>query len=296
MKRTIALYCVATAVAVSLAACSGSSQSPLSPSSVTATDAAANPDGSTLKVTAPALISPVDGGKLDSRRPTFTFSNSSGRFSATSFAYRIELLDAGGNLVDARTVGGGGEGVTAYASDVELPYDTNYQWRVRAEMDGQAGPYSGAGAFRTPDTPTSAAPTNPGAPSTGTVGAKRSIGVSEALGIISKVHNELRWDLGSGSAREARVDFLWSAVAAIHYGHPRFNPAGPDPDWCVKDAGGGRPPSDDVLVACSSREAWDLIGGAGANGYNFHLDYLGRLPGGQNVYPPPASSLGLLGR
>jgi hypothetical protein len=87
------------------------------------------------------------------------------------------------------------------------------------------------------------------------------------------------------------VEFLWTAVATIHYGHPRFNPAGPDSNWCVKDAGGGRPPSDDVLVRCNSRDAWDLIGGAGASGYTFHLDYLGGLPSEQNVYPPPRSSL-----
>ena len=102
---------------------------------------------------------------------------------------------------------------------------------------------------------------------TGGVGPQRSIFFDEALGIIIRIHNELRIDLGSRSSREFRVDFLFAAVAAIHYGHPRFNPAGPDPSWCVKDAGAGRPPSDDVLVLCQSRDAWDLIGGAGANGY-----------------------------
>jgi hypothetical protein len=123
------------------------------------------------------------------------------------------------------------------------------------------------------------------------VGPPRSIGINEAWSIIVDVHNRLGYDLGSSSTREQRVDFLWTAVATIHYGHPTFNPRGPDSNWCVKDAGGGRPPSDDVLVQCGSRDAWDLIGGAGANGYTFHLDYLGRLPSEQNVYPPPRSSL-----
>ena len=80
-------------------------------------------------------------------------------------------------------------------------------------------------------------------------------------------------------------------MAAVHYGHPVWNPAGGDRDWCVKDAGGGRPPSDDVMTRCGSHESWDIIGGAGANGYSFHLDHIGVLPGGQNVYPPPRSSL-----
>ena len=75
-----------------------------------------------------------------------------------------------------------------------------------------------------------------------------------------------------------------------------YHAAGPDPNWCVKDAGGGRPQSDDVIVVCSTRDAWDLIGGAGANGYSFHEDYLGRLPSVQNVYPPPRSALSVLGQ
>jgi hypothetical protein len=77
----------------------------------------------------------------------------------------------------------------------------------------------------------------------------------------------------------------------LHYGHSRWNPKGPDADWCVKDAGGGRPPSDDVLVRCKSREAYDLISGAGADGYRFHIDSIGILGSEQNVYPPPRSSL-----
>jgi hypothetical protein len=34
-----------------------------------------------------------------------------------------------------------------------------------------------------------------------------------------------------------------------------------------------------------------MVGGAGGNGYSFHADYIGRLPGDQNVYPPPRSAL-----
>ena len=51
-----------------------------------------------------------------------------------------------------------------------------------------------------------------------------------------------------------------------------------------------------MLVRCDNRDAWDLIGGAGGNGYTFHLDYIGRLPGNQNVYAPPPSALAALGQ
>lgn len=294
MKRTTALCSFATAVAVSLAACSGSSQSPLSPSSVSDSGSAANADGSTLKTTAPTLLSPLDGVELDTRRPTFTFANATGRFSAASMGYRLELLDDSGAVVDFHNLASG-DGVTQYTVETDLPNATTYQWRVRAELDGQAGPFSAMGAFRTTDLPAVGGGT-PTGPSTGPVGGQRSIGFNEAFGIIVNIHDTLRWNLGGSSSRESRVDFMNAAVAAIHYGHPRFNPAGGDPNWCVKDAGGGRPQSDDVLAHCSSREAWDLIGGAGGNGYNFHQDYLGRLPGGQNVYPPPHSALGFLNR
>ena len=109
--------------------------------------------------------------------------------------------------------------------------------------------------------------------------------------MIVSYHNAIRMDLGASSSREARIAFLWSAVAIVNYGHPQMNPAGGDRNWCVKDAGGGRPPSDDVLARCDTREAWDLVSGAGTNGYSFHTDYLGRFGSEQNIYPPPLSSL-----
>ena len=49
-------------------------------------------------------------------------------------------------------------------------------------------------------------------------------------------------------------------------------------------------------MRCGSRDFWDLIGGVGANGYFFRIVYDGRLPGSQNVYPPPASALAALDR
>jgi hypothetical protein len=248
-----------------------------------------------LKVTAPTPLSPVDGVKVGTRRPTLAFANAAGKHSAASLTYRVQLLDAGSNLIGEVAIAGG-DGGTAYVIETDLAYATSFQWRVRAELDGSPGPYSGLASFSTPDAPASdvAAPSGPS--TGGSVGPNRSIGLNEAFNIIVNVHNTLRWNLGGSSSRESRVDFLNAAVGAVHYGHPRFNPQGGDSGWCVKDAGGGRPPSDDVLVACGSREAWDLIGGAGGNGYSFHLDFIGRLPGGQNVYPPPQSALNFLNR
>ncbi len=288
MFRLRVFHGVAILTAAATIACSEGAQSPVSPSAAPGSTAA-NPDGSTLKVGAPVLLSPVGGVRVESRRPTFVFNNASGKFASVNLAYRLELLDGAGNFVAARAVQQGA-GPTTYDLDTELVYNVDVQWRVRAEIDGQPGPWSSTETFKSPVQPTA------GGPATGNVGPQRSIPFGEAVGIIINIHNTLRIDLGSRSTRDYRIAFLNASVAAIHYGHPRFNAAGPDPNWCVKDAGGGRPQSDDVLVVCSTRDAWDLIGGAGANGYSFHEDYLGRLPSIQNVYPPPRSSLSFLGQ
>jgi hypothetical protein len=289
MYRMTAFRGLAAAAAlVAAGACSQGAQSPVSPSATAAASLAAAADGSTLKVDAPRPLTPnVD--EIAPRRPEFRWTNVSGRYPLT-VTYRVELLDANGGFVDARSAPAQSGDQSFYAADGDLAYSTTYRWRVRAEADGAFGPWSNVAEFRTLDQPRA------GGAITGSVGPQRSIPLAEAFGIIVNVHNELRYDLGRNSSRESRNAFLAAAVAAVHYGHARFNPAGGDRAWCIKDGGAGRPQSDDVLVDCGSRDAWDLIGGAGANGYSFHLDYIGRLPGNQNVYAPPASALNDLNR
>lgn len=119
----------------------------------------------------------------------------------------------------------------------------------------------------------------------------RTISIHEAVGIARSVHDGLGFNLGWASTRDERIDFWVAAVATIHYGHPIYNPLGGDPDWCVKNAGGGRPTTDDVIVRCGSREAWDCISGAGAEGYTFDASPIGHLPSDQQVFAPPAGAL-----
>lgn len=290
------VYVVALAAIVALGV--SCTQTPTAPTSPTAADvsvSAANADGSTLKVTKPGIVAPFDTERIDSRRPTFIWQNSTGMHNAgIGLAYEIELWDATQRIY--RTIVGETPGTGSHAYGTDLAYDQPYSWRIRAVEPGNEnafGPWSDWGNFVTMTAPVVV--TTPTGTS-GTIGPPRSIGLTEAYGIILDVHSGGRFDLGSRSTRDYRINFLFGAVAAIHYGHARYNPKGPDSDWCVKDAGGGRPPSDDVLVRCSSREAWDLIAGAGGNGYRFHLDYLGRLPSIQNVYPPGRSSLNFIGQ
>ena len=284
----LAYWGLALALGATVAACGKESSVPTGPSGTGDGSATAAADGSTLKASAPTINSPKDRVVTDSLRPTLQVGVARGRFLESGLAHRFELRDENNNAIAAYLVaaGSGNTAELTIPDSLEMQFNKVYRWRCRGELNNSYGPWSATAEFVTPS------PARGGSGAVGgPVGPTRRISVEEALGILIDVHNRLGYDLGSRSTREDRVAWLWAGVAAIHYGHPAFNPAGGDPDWCVKDAGGGRPPSDDVLVSCSTREAWDLVGGAGADGYRFHLDFIGRLGGEQNIYPPPITSL-----
>jgi hypothetical protein len=273
------------ALLLSIAAgCSNNPANPLAPGGTAPPDGtAAGPGGTTLKVGTPSAQSPGGGGTLDTITPTLRIGNTRGTFRAAALSYEVELYKVN-DLLRTMMVAGAAGDVTELAITDPLEHDTVYRWRVRARLEGAFGLWSAASDFRTPPPPR-------GGRVTGSVGANRHISPEEALDLIINYHDSIRADLGSRSSREQRIAFWFSALAIVHYGHPTYNPAGGDPLWCVKDAGGGRPPSDDVMVRCDSRDFWDTILGAGANGYSWHLSHDGRLPGSQNVYPPPAGAL-----
>lgn len=159
-ERTRGLLTAVAAVALGAAvACSETRQAPLSPSGTLGSlDAAA--DGSTLKVSAPTPISPTGGGRVDTRRPTFTFGSSSGRYVSTTPGYRLELLDAStGAILGAQALPAG---QTAFTVEADLAADTTYAWRVRAEIDTAFGPWSSAATFQTPAAVVAPPPTGGG--------------------------------------------------------------------------------------------------------------------------------------
>lgn len=120
--------------------------------------------------------------------------------------------------------------------------------------------------------------------------AQGAVSPDRVAQIAKTVHDAEGWNLGASSTREARNEFWARVIGIVHHGHPVYNTT-PDPSWCLKDGGGGRPQTDDVATQCVSRLFWDCIGGVGANGYenNFRCNGHGseRLPAVQNVYPPP---------
>lgn len=144
MSRTFWKAGVALAVSFAVAACSGSPASPTSPSAAAGGNATAAADGSTLKVTSPAPLAPTGGARVDSRRPTLEWTASTGSFTSIVPGYEVQV-STGGAVVYTATVEGTSHQV---ASDAAV--DTAYTWRVRAVLEGAAGPWSAAAEFQSP--------------------------------------------------------------------------------------------------------------------------------------------------
>jgi hypothetical protein len=148
MFKTLPLVGATCALALALAC----NRAPAAPTPTDATtpgsgDAAA--DGSTLKVTAPTLMSPTNGVTLDSRKPTMVVGNSTGRFVNRQFTYEFQLQNDSGGVIDSATMAQGGSGTTTWAYPTDLERDTPYRWRARARMGNAFGPWSSTANFRT---------------------------------------------------------------------------------------------------------------------------------------------------
>jgi hypothetical protein len=156
------------ALLLALAACNTAPQAITSPSaSIGGSTAATNPDGSTLKVTAPAQISPVDGVRAEDRRPTLIWLNSTAKYVGGYIdAYDLELSTPVA-VVYSRTVGISAD-YGAHLVELDLDYDTVYSWRVRAHVGSpdSVGPWSAWTSFLSPTRPVAVAPP-PGSAVTG---------------------------------------------------------------------------------------------------------------------------------
>ena len=152
MKRTMLQGgLVAVALAALAVSCSNTPETVLTPSSVTEVTSFANPDGSTVKATAPTNLSP-NGVTLTTRRPTLSFTNSTGRYAGVGFAYELEIQDAAGTVLYSRTIGETA-GSSSHTVETDLAFATTFWWRARGRLGTQAAPWSGFAQVRTPDPP-----------------------------------------------------------------------------------------------------------------------------------------------
>jgi hypothetical protein len=144
------VLCLATAVLALAAACSKSSETPVAPSSTVDGTAGAAADGSTLKVTAPVPVSPVNNAQPDGTL-VLVASKSQGKFTDVTPSYEFEIKNSAGNVVYSRVTGGVGSGANvAHTVEGSLEFDTAHTWRVRGVQAGAVGPWSTAASFKTP--------------------------------------------------------------------------------------------------------------------------------------------------
>ena len=118
MKLTFWSTGAALAATVAMSACSGAPQSPTSPSAAVGGAATAAADGSTLKVSAPSLVSPINGARVDSPRQLLSWTASSGDYVGAAPSYDVEV-SAGGAVVYTANVGG-----TEHQPTVDTAVDT----------------------------------------------------------------------------------------------------------------------------------------------------------------------------
>jgi len=158
MVRTKLWLAIITSSALGLAvACGKSSPNLSSPSAVRPGIADAASDGSTLKVSAPAPQSPVNGQQITTGNDvTLVVTNASTTFSTpVALSYRFEVYNASGTRVySSPAIAGGSAGTTSHllSDSVELEGDQQYAWRARAEFEGETGPWSDSSSFIAPTT------------------------------------------------------------------------------------------------------------------------------------------------
>jgi hypothetical protein len=147
MQKKGLLWLASMALVALAVACSGGDKQPVSPSpspNGTSVSAGATTDTVNLKVNAPVLVSPTGGIRLTDASVTLTFQAATGKYvTGDSYTYRVQLLNSASTLVEEKT----GSALT-YKMSTQFDTDTLYRWRVRAEMQGAAGPWSTTETFR----------------------------------------------------------------------------------------------------------------------------------------------------
>lgn len=150
MKYQRALALTAAVTISFTLACSQASDAPTSPAGAGIVGTEAGPDGSTLKVTAPAAVSPAGGVEVSDLDPDLVINNSEGRFVNLPLAYVFEVMGEGGQVVyRSQPIPGGLNGSTSHEIDTQLDDDEAHTWRAYAVYSGQRGPMSAAASFKT---------------------------------------------------------------------------------------------------------------------------------------------------
>src|SRR5262245_2349824 len=147
MPRT-STFVFTVAVSLGLSAAIGCGvQTPLAPKPTGGGSSGTAADGTTLKVGAPTLVSPINDTSVTVQRPVLTISPVAGQFTTApaSLQYEFELQNDAGAVITRATVSG-----TTYTLQADTGTNVAYRWRARAVSGASFGPFSGIGRFLSP--------------------------------------------------------------------------------------------------------------------------------------------------
>jgi hypothetical protein len=212
------------------------------------------------------VLSPSGGATLDTLKPTLTFTNAVGRFTAIGLAYEVEVQASNGSVVYSRVIGQGANS-SSHTLDSDLEYETNYQWRSRGRLGNDTGPWSALATFRTPNRPAPPPPPIGGLPfavpaECGPADPGNRISCVAAVAALS-----LEWRRCASGIGIACHRFARQVVFALSRSDPNYKMivASPGGNACNCTACG---PSDGTMFRedttfYGGRGVFDMIGGSG---------------------------------
>jgi len=153
MSRSWLSVSILACVLAVVVSCGKQSSTPSSPSPVTPVETDAAADGSVLKATAPTPQSPINGVKPTDPTIVLVTGNATTKYvTGVPLTYRFEIYNpAGQRVYQSPSVPAGAGGKTSHeVIDADFEENKTYQWQVRAEYLGLAGPWSGRASFVAP--------------------------------------------------------------------------------------------------------------------------------------------------
>jgi hypothetical protein len=152
MKRSSWLAIFACSIAVA-SACSRESATLSAPTGSSAVGVAVNPDGTSLKVSAPTPVSPINGARFEALATVnLVLANSTGVYaSSVPLEYRFEVLNTSGAVIHTSPpVAQGSSGTTYTLPGDILEGEVAYTWQARAVYQAITGPVSTRASFFAP--------------------------------------------------------------------------------------------------------------------------------------------------
>lgn len=182
---------LAALCAVTLVACEGGSSAPTSPSAVIGSGgAASNPDGTTIKATAPVGLVPLNDATGIVLSPSLAAQPAAGLYQSSALPHRFQISTSDAFDSIAQTGFGAldSQGIMRFTAPAPLTGGTKYFWRVRVELEDQPGSWSAVRAFTTTGI-LAPAPTAGGGVRTPNPGVGQQLPLPDMRGELAKFSN-----------------------------------------------------------------------------------------------------------